>query len=61
MQKIKIQEAQLRRVCRMYATNKDAAEALGISKGWLYKLCQKYGVVRPVTGKYPENFKKNVP
>ena len=45
----------------MYATNKDAAEALGISKGWLYKLCKKYGVIRPVTGKYPENFKKNVP
>jgi hypothetical protein len=45
----------------MYATNKDAAEALGISKDWLYKLCKKYGVVRPVTDKYPENFKKNVP
>ena len=61
MQKIKIQEDQLRRVCRMYSTNKDAAEALGISKDWLYKLCKKYGVVRPVTDKYPENFKKNVP
>ena len=61
MQRSSVREDQLRRVCRMYATNKDAAEALGISKGWLYKLCQKYGVVRPVTGKYPENFKKNVP
>ena len=45
----------------MYATNKDAAEALGISNDWRYKLCKKYGVTRPVTDKYPENFKKNVP
>jgi len=45
----------------MYRTNIDAAKALGISKGWLYKLCKKYGVIRPVTSKYPENFKKNVP
>ena len=61
MQRSSVREDQLRRVCMMYRTNKDAAEALGISKDWLYKLCKKYGVVRPVTGKYPENFKKNVP
>ena len=55
MQKIKIQEDQLRRVCRMYSTNKDAAEALGIGTQHLYKLCKKYGVRRPVIDKRPTN------
>ena len=55
MQKIKIQEDQLRRVCRLYSTNKDAAEALGIGAQHLYKLCKEYNVERPVIGKRPTN------
>jgi transcriptional regulator with PAS, ATPase and Fis domain len=50
-----VTENQLRRVCRMYRTNIDAAKALGISQQHLYKLCKKYGVARPVIGKRPTN------
>jgi len=39
----------------MYATNKDAAEALGIGAQHLYKLCKEYNVERPVIGKRPTN------
>lgn len=55
MQKIKVTEEQLRRVCRLYSTNKEAATALGIGPQHLYKLCKKYGVERPVIGKRPTN------
>ena len=49
----KVTETQLRRVCKMYSKNIEAARALGISQPWFHILCERYGIARPVAGKRP--------
>jgi hypothetical protein len=43
----KISESQLRRVCRMYHTNTAAAQALGVHRDRLEKLCDQLGIEKP--------------
>lgn len=43
----KVTEAQLRRVCRMYFKDVNAAKALGIDRSYFAKLCAKLNIEKP--------------
>jgi len=43
----KVTEAQLRRVCRMYFKDINAAKALGIDRSYFAKLCAKLNIEKP--------------
>jgi len=53
MQRSKVTEDQLRRVCKMYSSNIEVARALGITHQHLLRLCKQYGIKRPVVGRKP--------
>ena len=43
----KVTEAQLRRVCRMYFKDINAAKALGIDRSYFATLCAKLNIEKP--------------
>ena len=43
----KTQRERVERVARIYASNKDASRALGISLGSFGRLCRQYGIETP--------------
>lgn len=43
----KVTEAQLRRVCRMYFKDVNAAKALDIDRSYFAKLCAKLNIEKP--------------
>ena len=44
---LKISEEQLKRVCRMYNTNREAYAALHISPNYFLKYCAEFGIETP--------------
>ena len=55
MQRSKVTEDQLRRVCKMYSSNIEVARALGITHQHLLRLCKQYGIKRPGVGRTPSH------
>jgi len=43
----KIAKERIERVARLYASNQDACQALGIAAGTFSRLCRQYGIETP--------------
>ena len=48
----KIAKERIERVARIYASNQDASQALGIAAGTFSRLCRQYGIETPYARRY---------